>query len=795
MQTLRPSESIGRYRVVAPLGHGGMGEVYRAIDTDLNREVALKVLSAGFREDADRLRRFRQEAQAAAALNHPNILAVFDVGVAGDIPFLVCELLDGETLRERLRRGPLTAANVREYGAQLARGLAAAHDGGIIHRDIKPENLFITADERVKILDFGVAKQSVDALAENGRATVTETSAGIIVGTVPYLSPEQVRGEPATAQSDLFALGGVLFEMLFGQAAFAAASAGETLSAILTHDPMSGVSRERAPAALIEIVRHCLEKNPRQRFRSAHDIAFALEQSAPSVPMREPAQRARSGARRGAGIALAVMLIAIVGAMLWLGRRPAPESAAPLASSEAKSIATLPFRSVGADASADYFTDGMTDSLITDLSKVPGLVVLARSAVFRYKTPTVDARQVGQELGARYVLQGSVQRASGRIRINAQLVDAGSGITVWAERFDEDANDLFALQDRISSAVVSAMEVRLAPAIAGTATARRTSNPRAYDAYLQGLYYRHQPGEIELHELQRSIALFQQAIAEDPEFALAYAALGSTHTQRFFYVDADPQVERNAFAAIEKALALDGNLAEAYLARGQLAWSLPNGFPHESAVRDLKRAIALNPGLAEAHRELGKIYLHVGMLDKAIESNTMALRLDPADAAAARRRAAAYVYRRECDKALELAADDRRVRIEALTCLGRDDEAVALTAKFDEANDTSARAVLFARMGKREEARREIARVKLEAANVASLSDLHHAQYNIGVTHALLGDAKTAIDWLKKASREGLPCYPLYERDPNLASLASDPQFVAFMQQLREEWERFSRTL
>jgi TolB-like protein len=510
----------------------------------------------------------------------------------------------------------------------------------------------------------------------------------------------------------------------------------------------------------------------------------------PASP-REQARPTRWRTPRGALLAVATVLIAIVAGTLWL--RPGPDPRAPSSpSSDVKSIAALPFRSVGGNASDGYFTDGMTDSLITDLSKVPGLVVLARSAVFRYRTPTVDARQVGQELGARYVLQGSVQREGGRVRVNAQLVEASSGIAVWADRFDEDAKDLFALQDRISTAVVSAMQLRLVPALGTATSARRPPTPRAYDAYLQGLYYRHQPVEA---QSERSIAFFQQAIAEDPDFALAYAALGSAYTQRFFYVDANPQLERNAFAAIDKALALDANLAEAYLARGQLAWSLPNGFPHESAVRDLKRAIALNPGLAEAHRELGKIYLHVGVLDKSIEANTMALRLDPADGAAMRRRSAAYVYLRECAKALELAPNEHRVRVEALTCLGRDEEAMTLTAGSAEANDKSLRAVVLARMGKEVDARREVADVRLEASNVAGLSDLHHAQYNIAVAHALLGDAKTAMIWLKKASREGLPCYPLYERDPGLASLRSNPEFVAFMRQLREEWERFTRTL
>jgi adenylate cyclase len=494
--------------------------------------------------------------------------------------------------------------------------------------------------------------------------------------------------------------------------------------------------------------------------------------------------------RRYVAIAAVAAAVFVAAATVWFAAsRPAPAGAAPPVG--VRSIAALPFTSVTGRAEEDYFTDGMTDSLITDLAKVDGLVVLARTAVFRYKGQSVDPQRVSRELGAQYVLHGTVQRDGGRVRVNAQLVDGTSGFIVWTERMEEDVNDLFALQDRISRRIVSSLELKLSPET--TAPARRPANGEAYEAYLQGIYHRHRGGD---DSIGNAIPLFERATAADPDFALAHAALGSAYTQRFFYIDANREWERKAFVAIERALSLDPNLAEAYLARGQLAWSLPNGFPHEQAVADLHKALQLKPGLADAHRELGKIYFHIGLLDKAIDENTIALKLDPGDRSAQARRASSYLYRGECAKALESAHEtDRRTRSLALECLGRDTEALAIVEPYDTVNDLSYAAVLLAKAGRTGDARRTIARLKLEADNVANLSDLHHAQYNIGVTYALLGDGASAVTWLTKASREGFPCYPAYANDPKLVTLRNDPAFIRLLTALRTQWQRFQATL
>jgi eukaryotic-like serine/threonine-protein kinase len=773
-----------------------MGEVYRAHDARLNRDVAVKLLPQEFLTDPDRLRRFEQEARAAAALNHPNILAVHDIGTHDGVPYFVCEFLTGETLRARLDHGPLPVEQVADYGAQIARGLAAAHDRGIVHRDVKPENLFLTTDGRLKILDFGIAKATPPEDAVESAPTATSarmTEPGLVLGTMPYMSPEQVRGAPTDGRSDIFAVGAVLFEMLAGRRAFQAPSANETMSAVLTRDPFAhaetvGSARQNWPPALVQVVKHCLEKNPKDRFQSASDIAFGLEVlSGASAAAVTPTGAGLRWKAILAAVAAVVMLT--VAAAVW---RSGVQPGAVTPSAGTKSIAALPLVNLSGNAQDEYFTDGMTDSLITDLAKAPGLAVIARAAVFRYKDQGVDPQKAGRELGVQYVLHGSVQRADKRVRVNVRLVDVLTGYNVWAEPFDADVKDVFVLQDAISRRIVDALQLKFSPADAWRDRRRATTNEQAYDAYLQGMYYSHQtaPGSTD-----RAIEFFEQAVQADPQFALAQAALGSRYMGRFFYTDADRQWEQKALLAIDKALAREPELAEGYLARAQLVWTLPNGFPHDRAVADLKRAIAINPNLVEAHVELGKVYLHIGLLDKSIDANSQALRLDPGNGAAKARRFLAHIYQRQCAMALQLLDQQptasRQNRAEVLRCLGRIDEAI------QEISDTypSLLAALLARKGQFDAARKQIERGSLTGRNAEELSHLHHSQYYIGAAYALMGDTRQAVSWLKKASREGLPCYPLFERDPDLDSLRQDPEFAAFMAQLKSQVERFRATL
>lgn len=403
---LKRGGRLGPYEILSPLGAGGMGEVYTARDTRLGREVAVKVLPGEFAQDPERLRRFEQEAKATAALDHPNILAVFDIGTHEGTPYIVEQLLEGESLRQRLRGGPLTPAKAVEFGIQIASGLAAAHEKGIVHRDLKPENLFVTKDGRVKILDFGLARLRPEAQAfpvQSQAATVgSPTREGVVLGTPGYMSPEQVRGKPVDARTDIFAFGVVLYEMLSGNRAFAGATPADTQAAILTKDPQPlPVS---APPGLDRILRRCLEKRPEDRFSSARDLAFTLAAFGQDTDDRTRSSRAGSPVR-----------------------------------DDGPSIAVLPFANLSADPEQEYFCDGMAEEILNALAHVEALRVVARTSAFAFKGRTEDIRQIGRSLNVGAVLEGSVRWEKGpgdarRVRITPQLIRVSDDTQVWSDR-------------------------------------------------------------------------------------------------------------------------------------------------------------------------------------------------------------------------------------------------------------------------------------------------------------------------------------------------------------------------
>ena len=451
--TLSAGAKLGRYEILAPLGAGGMGEVYRARDGRLGREVAVKVLPEAVADDPVSLARFEREARAVAALPHPNIVAIHDVGHEGRIWYAVLELLEGRTLRDILEGGPMPWRRAVEIAVPVAEALAVAHARGIVHRDLKPENLFLTADGRAKILDFGLARHlAPEASDDTGAATAGQvTQPGIVMGTLSYLSPEQARGEAVDGRSDIFSLGSVLYEMLTGRRAFTAATASETLVAILRDQPPApaalGVS---VPAEVWEVIRRCLEKSVERRFQSASDLAFALS----SLGRQE----------RG-------------------GSQPIPAAAGAI------SVAVLPFRNLSPDKENEYFSDGMTEELMNALAQVPGLRVAARTSSFAFKERREDVRAIGERLGVRSVLEGSVRRAGDRLRITAQLVNAADGYQVWSETYDRDARDVFAVQDEIARAIVERLRAKLGLSGGEALVKRGTEDPEAYNLYLKGRYF------------------------------------------------------------------------------------------------------------------------------------------------------------------------------------------------------------------------------------------------------------------------------------------------------------------
>ncbi len=799
---LAAGSRLGPYEILGPLGSGGMGEVYRARDVRLEREVAIKVLPAEVAADPERLRRFEQEARAASALNHPNVVTVHDVGREGDVAYLAMELVDGDSLRSLLARGPLPLKKLVAIAAQISEGLAKAHAGSVVHRDLKPDNVMVSSDGFVKILDFGLARRAPPVSESPGSRAETLsglTEPGVLLGTVAYMSPEQAAGRPADFRSDQFSLGSILYEMATGRQAFRGETAVETLSAILRQElPPLGQLRPEVPEPLRWVAERCLAKDPEDRYLSTRDLARDLAR------LRDSMAAAGGALPRASPKASALRRLVLAGAILAglaIGILLLRDRARRVSAGESESsIAILPFKNIGGRADEEYFSDGMTESLMTDLARVPGLLVIARNSVFQYKGKAVDVRDVGRELGARYVLEGGVQRTADSVRVSAQLVDAHTGYHVWSDKYDRPMKDLFTLQDDISRNVTESLRMTLRPSLAASASRGPTENLQAWDLYLRGTS---QLNRLEWQEKEKGISLLEQAIALDPSFARAHADLATAYARKSFEGDPEGIWRTKASAEVDRALSLDPALAEAHLARGNLAWTLQNGFPHAEAIASFRRALEIQPSLQPAHKALAGVYYHVGLLEEAIGEYRQAARIDPRDLDAIYRIPRIHLYQQKYGEALagfDATPEFRRDFLKpiALAHLGRDAEALTLarteltspahSKAVEKADVASSLAVILAATP---ESRAVPELVATAMKNGEGNSHFHHAAYNIATAHARMGKRSEAIAWLEKAAREGMPCYPLFAEDPYLDTLRGDPRFQAFLARTRTQWEGF----
>ena len=591
-----------------------MGEVYRARDPRLGRDVAIKVVPASFSDDPDRLRRFEQEARAAGVLNHPNIIAVYDVGEHEGAPYVVSELLEGETLRAVLEEGRLSPRRALDCALQIAQGLAAAHDKGIVHRDLKPENLFVTRDGRLKILDFGLAKLTRPE-TEAGPSTEAPTASpgtepGVVLGTLDYMAPEQARGRPADVRSDIFAFGAILYEMLSGERAFHRDSAADTMSAILKEDPLdlSAVS-QGTPPGLVRIARHCLEKKPEQRFQSAHDLAFDLSAVDAEVARPEPRARGRA-ALVWAGAAVIALLAALAVLLLrtrgGLGLRPSASG------SDRKSIAVLPFQNLSPDPENAFFADGMTEDILTQLAKIRDLKVISRTSVMRYKGTQKTIPVIAAELGVATILEGSVRRAGDRVRIVGQLVDARTDEHLWAETYDRELKDVFAIQSEVAQKIAGSLQAALSPAEKKRIEQSPTGNLAAYDLYLKG---RELYGHYRKADNEAAIENFQKALQLDSGFALAYAGLGDAYAQRVQRFGFPQSTLESSLEMGRKAIALDPELAEGHKALG-LTYFVKGAY--RESLGASRRAVELNPNNVGATANVGYSLFVLGRADEAM---------------------------------------------------------------------------------------------------------------------------------------------------------------------------------
>jgi len=597
---LTASTRLGPYEIVALLGAGGMGEVYRARDKRLGREVAIKVLPDLYASNPDRRARFEREAKAVAALSHPNILAIHDYGTDGNVTYAVMELLEGETLRGRLAKGPLPWREAVEIGAAIAEGLAAAHAKGIIHRDIKPENLFLTADGRMKILDFGLARVAIPASTEleTGPQIPAETASGAIMGTVGYMSPEQLRSLPFDARTDLFALGCVLYELVAGKRLFQRRTAAETAAAIL-HDeapPLGSIGTD-LPPEVEGLIGHCLAKETGKRVASARDLAFALhalltgtDPSAPQPPTT--LYRPKPPRRR---------------------RQAIP------------SLAVLPLANTNLDPDKEYLSDGIAEGIINLLSQLPGLRVISRNTTFRCKGSDVDAQEVGRALKVRAVLTGQLFQRDDRLVIKMELVDVKDGSLLWGEHYNRKMSDILVVEKAITQEIAEKLRLRLTGEQKRRLSRPTTHNAEAYQCYLKG---RHHWNKRTAEGLKKSIKLFEQAIDIDPTYALAYTGLADAYLNlggwgHLPFREAYPRAK----AAATKALAIDENLAEAHVSLAMVLKEYDWDWP--GASREYERAIELNPNNAIAYQWFGEYLAAVGRTQESIAALLRAIDLDP----------------------------------------------------------------------------------------------------------------------------------------------------------------------
>lgn len=759
-----------------------MGEVFRARDHRLERDVALKILPPEYASNPDRLRRLEHEARAAGQINHPNVVAVYDVADVDGATCIVSELLEGETLGQRLGRGKIPAAQAIRYAVQIAEGLAAAHRRGVVHRDLKPDNIFITTDgDRAKILDFGLA-QSFEPMMD-GPTVPYPTQPGMVVGTVGYMAPEQVRGGAADQRSDIFSFGVVLFEMLSGRRAFQRGSAADTMVAILNEEPPELSSEQ---PGLLAILRRCLAKNPDGRYQSARDLAFHLDQLASFTGSGSVAIHTRSTKWPYALAAMLAMLL-LAGLVWYL----ANQRRAIVPVRKANSIAVVPFVNMSRAPDAEYFSDGMTEELITALSRVEGLRVAARTSSFAFKGKQGDARDIAGKLGVDHLVEGSVRQSGNRLRVTAQLIDGSNGYHVWSETYDRELLDVFRIQEEISREIVTRLTSK--PAAPPRVERASANEFEAYDLYLKGIFLFNQAiaaGSEPL--LERAVGLYEQAIARNARLAAAYSGLAKAYVH-FETVGGANLEERHRKAAIaaRKAIELDPNLADAHVALGDVL------FHHENDVaggeREFRRAIELDPNSAEGHYYYAYLLLREYRLDEAIVQSRLALQASPLDPFAASTLGAVFIYARQYEDAINVVENALKADPQSAALLHFLSVAHSMNGQHEKALAEYSRMAamtpshpltrmthgwMFARAGRREEASKILSEVLAYPPE-----ERIKASHSVGGTYIVFGDHDRALEWLKKGLEAGTVSWFDLKASPWFDPLRSDPRFSALIEQ------------
>ncbi len=800
---LFPGTTLGPYRIEGPLGAGGMGEVFRATDTRLNRTVAIKVLAAGVALDQQMRVRFAREAMAVAALTHPHICTLYDVGRHGEIDFLVMEYIEGDTLASRLANGRMSLDEAFAYAIEVASALEHAHGHGIVHRDLKPANIMLTPSG-TKLLDFGLAKfrppviagTEADALGD-GTIPSTEDPAvdrlagddaqvtrhGTILGTIRYMAPEQIEGREADARSDLFAFGAVFFEMLTGRQAFDGDNAASVRAAILEHEPPPITSLQPlAPARTDAIVRRCLAKNPDERWQTASELVCDLKYASKAIGQASRQASRPDGTMRGQGWkwVAASLVAALVAVAVWMIANRWGHSSTTADLRHIRSVAVLPLENLSSGPEQEYFADGMTEQLIANLASVRGLRVISRTSVMHYKTVRKPVSTIARELQVDALIEGEIVRAGNQVRITAKLIRGATGEIIWAQSFARQLRDVLALQSDVARTITAKVDISLTPQEQARLARARPVDP---DIHRQVLLGRHHTSKGTEEGLRKAVRYFDAAIARDPANAIAHAGLAEAYTELSgFYVDpreAMPKAKR----AAESALRLDESLADAHAALGFV--HLVYDWDGPATEKRLLRALDLNPTLATARLNYAAYLTTQARHDEAVREIRRAVDLDPLSVRTHAWGTSLLLFTRRYDEAIALAREGLEFEPNSAFTLAFLGVAYAEKGQFDQATDTLRKAAqldnsltilalqahVLAVAGRKQQAETVLRQVEDAARH------RYFCPYEIATVYVSLGDRDTAYKLFRKGTDERADCMAWLGVEPWIEPFRSDPRY------------------